>query len=122
MEISQWVTVTRDDSETVGYLEPVTEDYDLVQPRSILGHAVGEPTDHEQGEALLCERGIAELMDPWHLSGATQALSGNLSILEVSAHGIVVADALLTKALVPTERHTVPWPDTDEVLTRSTDG
>lgn len=122
MNTSQWITVTRDDGETVGYLEPVTEDYDRVQPRSILGHSVGEPTDYAQGEALLGERGIAELMDYWHLSGATQALSGDLSILEVSPHGIVVADALLTKALAPAERFTVSWPDTDELLTRSTDG
>lgn len=121
MNTSQWVTVTRDDGETVGYLEPVTEDYDRVQPRSILGHAVGEPTEYTQGEAMLCERGIAELMDPWHLSGATHTLAGGLSILEVSPHGIVVADALLTKALVPAERFTVPWPDTEELLTRSTD-
>lgn len=120
MNTDQWITVTRDDGETVGYLEPVTADYDKVQPRSILGHVVGEPIDYLQGEEILGERGIAELMEHWQLSGATQALAGDLSILEVSAHGIVVADALLTKALVPTERYTVPWPDTDELLTRST--
>lgn len=120
MNTDQWITVTRDDGETVGYLEPVTADYDKVQPRSILGHAVGAPIDYVQGEEILGERGIAELMEHWQLSGATQALAGDLSILEVSAHGIVVADALLTKALVPTERYTVPWPDTDELLTRST--
>lgn len=122
MSISTWITVTRDDGETVGYLEPVTEDYDRVQPRSILGHAVGESIEYAQGEAMLCERGIAELMDHWRLSDAIQALAGDLSILEVSPHGIVVADALLTKALAPAERVTIPWPDTDELLTRSTGG
>ncbi|PQZ95738.1 hypothetical protein CQ018_00010 [Arthrobacter sp. MYb227] len=120
MNTEQWIAVTRDDGETVGYLEPVTADYDRVQPRSVLGHAVGEALDYLSAEELLCDRGIAELMEQWTLIDENDASRTNLSILEVSPHGIVLADALLTKALVPTERFTVAWPDIEAKLVRST--
>lgn len=112
MDTSAWLAVTREAGETVGYLEPLTPDYDVVQPRSVLGHVVGEPSDYVAGEELLRERGIAELMQPLRLKDAAAALSGPLAILEVSPHGIVVADALLVKALAPSEKATVSWPDT----------
>lgn len=108
--------MTRDDGETVGHLEPVTTDYATVLPRSVLGHAVGEPCPYLEGEELLLERGIGELMNGWKLRDAPEGLSGTLAIIEVSARGIVVADALATKALVPTQRSTVPWPDTEHRL------
>ena len=114
--------MTREDGETVGYLEPLTPDYDVVQPRSLLGHLVGEPSDYLAGEELLCERGISELMQPWQLNDAPDALSGPLAILEVSPHGIVVADALLVKALAPGEKATVRWPDIEHCLTPSIAG
>ena len=107
MDTSTWIAVTREDGETVGYLEPVTPDYDVVQPRSVLGHVAGEPIDYLAGDELLCERGIFDLIQPWQLKDAPDALSGPLAILEVSPHGIVVADALLVKALAPSEKTTV---------------
>lgn len=119
MSTSTWITVTRDDGETVGYLEPLTPDYGTVQARSVIGHPVGEPGDYMDAEEILCERGISELMETWELRGQDAGVRKNLSILEVSPHGIVVADALLTKALVPTEKFTVRWPDTDGMLIRS---
>lgn len=117
MDVSTWIGVTREDGETVGYLEPVTPDYDTVQPRTVLGHPAGEPCDYLAGEELLCERGISELMQYWKLREAPAALAGELSILEISPHGIVViADALLAKALAPGEKATIGWPDLEGYL------
>lgn len=116
---SDWITVTREDREAVGYLEPVTEDYDVVQPRTLLGHRAGEPTDIESGEERLRERGIGELAEVWDLDAGKAAHVRSLAILEVSPHGIVVADALATKALAGPEPVTVPWPDVEERLTRA---
>ena len=115
---SDWITVTREDREAVGHLEPVTEDYGLVQPRTLLGHRAGGPTDIEGGEERLRERGIGELAEVWELDASTPAHVRSLSILEVSPHGIVVADASATKALAGPEPITVPWPDVEERLTR----
>ena len=115
---ADWITVSREDREAVGYLEPVTEDYEVVQPRTVLGHHAGEPTDIEGGEARLRERGIGELAEVWELDAETPARVSSLAILEVSPHGIVVADALATKALAGPEPMTVPWPDVEERLTR----
>ena len=115
---SDWITVTREDREAVGHLEPVTEDYGLVQPRTLLGHRAGGPTDIEGGEERLRERGIGELAEVWELDASTPAHVRSLSILEVSPHGIVVADASATKALAGPEPITVTWPDVEERLTR----
>jgi hypothetical protein len=113
-----WITVTREDRETVGYLDPVTEYYDIVQPRTLLGHRAGEPTGIEDGEQRLRERGISELAEVWVLDAKSPAPLHSLAILEVSPHGIVVADALATKALAGPEQLTVPWPDIEERLSR----
>jgi hypothetical protein len=119
MSTETWLKVTRpDDGETVGYLEPLAEDYSLVQPRSLLGHGVGEPAEFLAGEERLQERGIAELAERWHLAGAEPELSGGVVILEVSTDGIVVAHAEMTKALLYSKRVTVPWPDLDQSLRR----
>ena len=114
---TDWIAVTREDRETVGYLEPVTEDYDLVQPRTLLGHRAGAPTDIEDAEHRLRERGIAEIAESWTLDAGTPAEVHSLAILEVSPHGIVVADATATKALAGPVPITVPWPDLAERLT-----
>lgn len=115
---TDWITVTREDRETVGYLEPVTEDYDVVQPRTLLGHRAGGPTDIDDGEERLRERGIGELAEVWALDAGTSAPVCSLAILEVSLEGIVVADAPTTKALAGPEPLTVPWPDVGERLAR----
>lgn len=116
--VSHWITVTREDREAVGYLEPVTEDYDVVQPRTLLVHRAGGPTDIDEGEERLREQGIAELAETWLLDAGTPDHVRSLAILEVSPEGIVVADALATKALAGTERLVVPWPDLEERLSR----
>lgn len=112
MDTCIWLPVKRDDNEIVGYLEPLDEAYDEVCPRTVLGHPVVASCDYMQGEELLLERGIGELAEPWVLRAAKAGAGVPLSILEISTRGIVVADALLTKALAPTERIVVPWPDT----------
>lgn len=61
------------------------------------------------GEDRLLEHGIREVAEHWQL--IDPELPNALAILEVSPEGIVVADALKTKALVPTERFRVEWPD-----------
>ncbi|KSU66968.1 hypothetical protein [Arthrobacter sp. NIO-1057] len=111
MDTSQWISVQREDGETVGYLEPLAEDFGTVLPRNILGHAIDEPREYLQGEELLIERGIGELMNPWILDAQQGESTRELTILEISAHGIVLADALHTKALSPTSRIHVDWPD-----------
>lgn len=113
-----WITVTREDREAVGYLEPVTEDYDLVQPRTLLGHRAGSPTSLTEGEERLAERGIGELAEQWVLDAGAPTEARALTIIEVSPHGIVVADAQATKALAGPEPRTVPWPDLEERLSR----
>ena len=90
----------------------------MVQPRTLLGHRAGEPTDIERGEERLREHGIGELAEMWELDAGTSAHVRSLAILEVSPEGIVVADALATKALAGAERLTVLWPDVEERLTR----
>lgn len=116
MDISTWVGVQRDDGETVGYLDPADPDYHLVTPRNILGHAVAEDCEYLDGEQLLVERGISELMNAWVLDSGAREATDLLSILEVSPHGIVLANALQTKALQPAARIHVPWPDVEHRL------
>lgn len=110
MSTEHWQPITRgSDRETVGYLEPFDPDYSMVQPRSVLGHPIGEPCDFVTGEDRLLEHGIREIAEHWQL--IDPELPNALAILEVSPEGIIVADAMETKALVPTERFRVEWPD-----------
>ena len=119
MPAATWLKVTRpDDGETVGYLEPLSDDWALVQPRSLLGHGVGGPIEFWEGEERLRERGISELAERWQLRDAGPDLRNGVVILEVSPGGIVVAHADLSKALVFGRRVTVPWPDIDGALSR----
>ena len=113
--IDAWLAVTREDGETVGYLEPVTDDYAEVIPRNRLGHRVGETMDYHLGEELVLERGLRELAEHWLLDG----VGPELTITEVSPAGIVLHDAYLTKALVPLEPTHVAWPDTPGRLRRA---
>ncbi|MEE1620174.1 hypothetical protein ACQ3I4_02145 [Zafaria sp. Z1313] len=112
-----WMAVTRPgDRETVGYLEPLDPGYERVQARSLLGHAVGVPADLATAEELLVERGIVEVGATWLLLDEDGDVAGHVAVLEVSTDGIAVADALATKALAPTPRTLLAWPDTDRRL------
>jgi len=110
-----WLAVTREDGETVGYLEPVTDDYADVVSRNRLGHAVGEVSDFHAAEELVLDRGLRELAEHWLLDG----VGPELTVIELSPDGVVLRDAFLSKALAPTERVHVPWPDTAERLRRA---
>lgn len=103
MDSAEWVAVTRADGETAGWIQPLDSRFDTVQARLVLGHALGGPMDYMAAEEVLLGRGTA-------------AVHGDLSIVKVSAHGIVLADAMLVKALLPCRRFTVPWPDVDRRL------
>ncbi|AIY00369.1 hypothetical protein ART_0770 [Arthrobacter sp. PAMC 25486] len=71
MSIDNWLKVTRpDDGETVGYLAPLAADYSLLQPRTLLGHALGTATDFLDGEERLAAHGISELAERWQLQDA----------------------------------------------------
>lgn len=122
MDTSGWIATRRDDGETVGYLEPLTEDYGLVRPRSLLGHIAGAPAEFLEAEELLIERGIAELAERWMLRDASRDLDDGVVILEVSPEGIVVAPAELAKAGVFGSRVRLQWPDTCHLLQRLHDG
>ncbi|WP_369370225.1 hypothetical protein AB1046_15660 [Promicromonospora sp. Populi] len=106
--VDTWLAVTREDGETVGYLEPVTDDYADVIPRNRLGHAVGDASDYHAAEELVLDRGLHELAEPWLLDGE----GPELTVIELSPEGIVLRDAFLSKALIATQRIQVPWPDT----------
>ena len=106
--VDTWLAVTREDGETVGYLEPVTDDYADVIPRNRLGHAVGESSDYHAAEELVLDRGLRELAEHWLLDSE----GPELTVIELSPDGIVLRDAFLAKALAPTKRVHVPWPDT----------
>lgn len=121
MDTSGWLATRRDDGETVGYLEPLADDYSLVQPRSLLGHPVGPPAEFLEAEELLIERGISELAERWMLHGASDDLRGGVVILEASAEGIIVAHADLAKAGASGRRVRVAWPDDEGLLHRTTD-
>lgn len=110
-ETSTWIKVTREDGEIVGYIEPVTEDYGVVQPRTVLGHSLGDPCEYVEGEDLLIEHGIAELAERWTLDADTAAEVSNLTIVELSPQGIVLADYLESKALVVNKKITIELPD-----------
>jgi hypothetical protein len=113
--VDTWLAVTREDGETVGYLEPLTDDYADVLPRNRLGHAVGEAQDYHAAEELVLERGLGELAEYWLLDGE----GPELTVIELSPEGIVLRDAFLSKALEPTKRVLIQWPDTAERLRRA---
>lgn len=120
MKTEDWQPIIRgSDREIVGYLEPFHPDYSQVQPRSVLGHPVGDSCDFVTGEDRLLERGIRELAEHWRLTDSQ--LPNALAVLEVSPDGIILADALKTKALIPTERIRVTWPDLSQRLVRWND-
>lgn len=116
MNITTWVSVQREDGETVGYLDPADPDYQRVTPRNVLGQAVADDCDYLDGEQLLVERGISELMNYWVLDAGSCDATELLSIVEVSPRSIVLANALRAKALQPAERIHVPWPDVEHRL------
>jgi hypothetical protein len=109
-----WLAVTREDGETVGYLEPLTDDYADVIPRNRLGHVVGEAHDFHAAEELVLSRGLRELAEHWVLDGE----GPELAVIELAPDGIVLRDAFLSKSLAPTKRVHVPWPDTAARLRR----
>lgn len=117
-DVSAWVSVTREDGETAGYLEPITDDYDVVQPRTLLGHALGAPVDFETGDRLIGERGISELAEQWVLDEDTDDEIAGLTVVELSPRGVTLADYLATKGLMATEKLHVDWPDLQERLSR----
>lgn len=80
---------------------------------------MGDPCDFVTGEDRLRERGIHELAEHWRLTDPQLPIA--LAIVEVSPVGIVVADALKTKALDPTERIRITWPGLDQRLVRWND-
>ncbi|WP_150461822.1 hypothetical protein [Nesterenkonia ebinurensis] len=116
---NRWISVTREDGERVGYLEPLSEDYSSVQPRTVLGHKLGDPCEYIEGEDLLIEHGISELAEKWTLDNGTNAQVENLTIVELSPHGIILADYYSSKAVAAGERLsvTVQWPDLNHRLT-----
>lgn len=121
MDTSGWLATRREDGETVGYLEPLADDYSLVQARSLLGHIVGGPSGFLEAEELLVERGISELAERWMLRGAPEELGDGVVILETSTDGIVVAHADLAKAGAYGRRVQVAWPDVHGFLQRPAD-
>jgi hypothetical protein len=112
--VDTWLAVTREDGETVGYLEPVTDDYADVIPRNRLGHAVSEVCDYHAAEELVLDRGLRELAEHWLLDGG----GPELTVIELAPDGIVLRDAFLSKSLAPTKRVHVEWPDTAGRLRR----
>lgn len=84
MDPSDWLRITREDGEAVGFLVPLTPDYGNIQPRSVLGHEIGDPCDYYAGEQRLITRDIGELASTWRLLAAPPGLEGQLAILEVS--------------------------------------
>lgn len=118
-ETSKWVKVTREDGEIVGYIEPLTEDYGTVQPRTVLGHGLGDPCEYVEGEDLLIEHGIAELAEKWTLDKGADTEVLDLTIVELSPHGIVLADYFDSKALAVDETVTIEWPDLHQRLSLS---
>ncbi|QDY65640.1 hypothetical protein FQA45_04585 [Glutamicibacter halophytocola] len=106
----------RDDGEIAGYLEPVAEDYSRVLPRNVPGHAISNDREYADSDGLLQERGIKELMQLWTLNRDFGDATSELAILELSTQGIIVANALRTKALKPAERIHVDWPDVEQRL------
>ena len=113
--VDTWLAVTREDSETVGYLEPLTADYAEVLPRNRLGHPVGDALDYHAAEELVLGRGLRELAEHWVLDGE----GPELTVIELSPDGIVLRDAFLSKSLAPTKQVHVAWPDTAERLRRA---
>lgn len=116
MDASGWVSVLREDGETVGYLEPLDPGFERFQPRNLLGHAVGAGCSYVDGEERLIERGISELIELWTLDGQYDDREAALAILEASPRGIILANAQRAKAMAPAERIRVEWPDVAQRL------
>ncbi|WP_010525078.1 hypothetical protein [Nesterenkonia sp. F] len=119
MSHGDWVPVTRHDGETVGHLEPLTDDWSAVRPRTVLGHPAGDAMEFIPAEELLLDRGLGELLEPWTLTTEDGTVE-DLTIIEVAPRGIRLADRTATKALAATEEFVVAWPDLDRRLSRRT--
>ena len=114
-ESREWVRVTREDGETVGWLEPLDDGYELLRPRDVLGHVVAEDAEWVEAEEAVQERGLSHLAERWLLDGDERLLA----IVEVSPQGISVADWMSSRALFDSTTVTVAWPDTAGRLRRA---
>ena len=57
-----WQAVTRDDGETVGYVESGEDSF---VGRDLLGHELDRADAHDEAEAMVRERGLASLGRYW---------------------------------------------------------
>lgn len=104
-----WIPHTRADGETVGWIEPVGDDF-VVRDR--LGRRVGDPVDWLAAEETLERIGIGFLAERWlypHTDGTPRAVR----IAEVTPdHVDVVTDDFGAAAAVgaPIQRIRLPFP------------
>lgn len=119
VEEGSWIAVKREDRETVGYLEPLTEDYGTVQPRTVLGHIAGGPTDFVDGEERLIDRGLSELAAKWTYKDQSGEQTVDLTILELSPREIVLVDYYAAKAALAEKKKVLRWPDVAQRLSLS---
>lgn len=99
--------VTREDGETVGWLEPLDDGYELLRPRDVLGHVVAEDAAWVEAEEAVQARGLSHLAERWLLDGDQRPLA----VVEVSPQGIRVADWMSSRALFDSTATTIAWPD-----------
>jgi len=110
-----WVRVTREDGETVGWLEALDAGYELLRPRDVLGHVVAADAGWAEAEEAVQARGLSHLAERWTLDADPR----HLAIVEVTPERIVVADWMRSRALAPSESISLPWPDCEGRLRRA---
>lgn len=93
------------DRELVGWILPAGE---LWQGIDLLGAAVGEPAEWLEVEALLEERGIGYLADPWTLEH--EHGPERVRLVEVRPSGIIVKTEDFGAIDAPGNRYDLPWP------------
>jgi hypothetical protein len=102
-----WTPVRRaEDDELVGYLVPAAGGS---VPVTLFGHPLGGPAAEEEAEALLVQRGLAVLAEPWWLDGVGEG-GCRVQILAAEPGSVLVARADVGFVAPDSERHRIPVP------------
>lgn len=73
--------VVRDDGERLGRVVPTAGGW---QPTTVFGAPLGEPTDHDHAVAVMHDRGLAVLAEPWWVRRLGDTAWQEAHLLEVS--------------------------------------
>lgn len=103
---ADWTPHRRDDGELVGWIRPAGDEWLAVD---LLGREASDPLDWLDAEAVLEQRGIGYLADPWMLEGESDRPL-RVRLVEVTPDRIVVKTEDFGDIRAVVERFELPWP------------